>query len=249
VKTNSIFLSHSHEDKAFAKRLASDMQSAGLIVWVDEAEINIGESLLERIRVGIDNVDYLAVILSPESVQSEWVQHEVEQAMNQQIQGRQIMVLPLLYKACTLPPCLQGKKYGDFTRPDRYPTALEELLRQFGLTPSIVRKKYQGYPFIGGATRYRDLTDDARFLLKQSTKYDGQLIQTNWDDLHIRRLDLNAHKGGPIINVNSEQESLKWESALHILEEHWLIQHIADRPGYKAYMITPDGFDLVKFIE
>src|SRR5262245_47518889 len=92
-----IFLSHSHADKDFARRLAQDLVKAGVRVWIDDAEIFLGDSLIEKIRRGIDEMDYLGVILSPQSVASQWVQKEVELAMNQEIDGKRIKVLPLLH--------------------------------------------------------------------------------------------------------------------------------------------------------
>ncbi len=86
----SIFLSHSSADKAFARRLARDLDNQGVTYWLDEAEIKIGDYLIEKIRSAIDDVEYLAVILSPEAVASDWVQREVDVAMNQEILGRRM---------------------------------------------------------------------------------------------------------------------------------------------------------------
>jgi hypothetical protein len=41
---SSIFLSHAFEDKQFARKLAKDLRQAGHIVWIDEAEIKVGDS-------------------------------------------------------------------------------------------------------------------------------------------------------------------------------------------------------------
>lgn len=84
----SVFLSHNHKDKDFVRRLASDIESHGIRVWLDEAEMNIGDSLIQKIREGIDNVDYFAVILSNNSVKAPWVENELDVAMNYQIAGK-----------------------------------------------------------------------------------------------------------------------------------------------------------------
>src|SRR5262245_53367199 len=105
----SVFLSHNHNDKAFARRLASDLTKWGVQVWLDEAEILVGDSLIGKIREGIDRMDYVAAVLSPEAVQSRWVQEELDVAMNQQISGQKVRVLPLLCRPCDLPGFLLGK--------------------------------------------------------------------------------------------------------------------------------------------
>ena len=91
-----VFLSHTHSDKPFARRLAVDLRRQGHIVWIDEAEIDIGESLIEKIREGIDQVDYLIAVLSKKSTQSEWVKRELDLASNREIDEQRVIVLPLL---------------------------------------------------------------------------------------------------------------------------------------------------------
>jgi hypothetical protein len=82
---SSVFLSHSHADKPFARKLTADLRKAGHAVWIDEAEINIGDSLIVKIREGIDEVDYVAAILSTSSINSEWVKKELDIATNREI--------------------------------------------------------------------------------------------------------------------------------------------------------------------
>lgn len=130
----SVFLSHNHADKPFVRRLAADLDNQGIPYWLDEAEIKIGESLIDKIRAGIDKVDFVAVVLSPNSVASPWVQREVDVAMNQEIMGRRVKVLPLIYKACDLPGFLLGKRYADFTEDTRYATSLEDLVKSIGVS-------------------------------------------------------------------------------------------------------------------
>src|SRR5262249_53535377 len=117
---SSIFLSHNHADKPFVRQLAQDLQAAGVRVWLDEAELLIGDSLIEKIRQGIDEMEYLGVILSPHSVQSGWVQREVNIAMSQEIKGKRIKVLPFVIAECELPGFLEGKLYADFRNRKQY---------------------------------------------------------------------------------------------------------------------------------
>jgi TIR domain len=128
-----IFLSHNVADKPFARRLAIDLDAQGIGYWLDEAEIRVGESLIEKIRGGIDDAKYVAVILSPDSVKSPWVQKEVDVAMNQEISGRLVKVLPLMYRKCELPGFLLGKRYADFTEETNYQEALKDLVKSVGI--------------------------------------------------------------------------------------------------------------------
>ena len=100
---SSVFLSHSHKDKAFVMRLAGDLRQKGHIVWVDEAEIDVGDSLVEKIRQGIDRVDYVAVVISKASVRSKWVSRELDIATIRELRGTKVVVLPVLLENVRLP--------------------------------------------------------------------------------------------------------------------------------------------------
>jgi len=133
----SIFLSHSHPDKPFAKKLANDLRRAGYIVWIDEAEIKIGDSLIEKIRDGLDRVDYVAALLSKASIDSQWVKKELDIASNREIDENRVVVLPLLLEDVELPGFLKGKLYGDFRQEDEYDKTLQRLLDAIGPSEPI----------------------------------------------------------------------------------------------------------------
>jgi TatD DNase family protein len=130
-----VFISHSWEDQAVARRLAADLSHYGARVWIDEAEILVGDSLIEKIRQGIDDMDYVAALISKASVSSRWVAKELDIAMNQEIDGKRVKVLPLLLEDCELPGFLKGKAFADLRTPERYDAALVAILRRLGIRP------------------------------------------------------------------------------------------------------------------
>lgn len=129
----SIFLSHSSKDKEFARKLVTKLGFYNVKVWFDEAEIRVGDSLIKKIENGIDEMDYLGVILSPNSINSEWVNREVEAALNEEISGKKVKVLPLLFKKCELPTFLKGKLYADFSNKKKFDESFERLLTTLGI--------------------------------------------------------------------------------------------------------------------
>ena len=137
---SSIFLSHNFTDKPFVRRLAQDLQAAGLRVWLDEAEMQFGDSLIEKIQQGINEMEYLGVILSKHSVQSEWVRREVNIALQQEIEGKRVKVLPFLIDDCEIPLFLKDKLYADFRNQSRYETVLVQVLCRLGVFPEIVER-------------------------------------------------------------------------------------------------------------
>lgn len=130
----SVFLSHSSKDKFFARKLAETLSSDEVKVWIDEAELKIGDSLIDKIAAAIDRADFVAAILSHSSVRSEWVTKELRLAMTQEIEGRRVKVLPILIERCEIPDFLRDKLYADFTDPDDFDGPLSRLLHALGIS-------------------------------------------------------------------------------------------------------------------
>src|SRR6185295_2003772 len=76
------FISYSHMDSAFAFRLAKDLRSAGIKVWIDENDLNIGRSWDKEIEVAINKCNVLLFVASSRSVKSPNVADEISFALN-----------------------------------------------------------------------------------------------------------------------------------------------------------------------
>lgn len=139
----SIFLSHSWEDKFFARKLAEKLAEFGVDVWIDEAELKVGDSLIQKISEAIEKTEYVAVVLSHNSVASPWVQKELSIAMTQEIAGKKVKVLPILLEKCEIPEFLKDKLYADFTDLDKFDESLSKILYAIGVskTKAFVPKK------------------------------------------------------------------------------------------------------------
>jgi hypothetical protein len=133
---SSVFLSHNSRDKPWVRELAKRLTQDGVVVWLDEAELNIGDSLIDKISAAIDEMKFVAAVISRHSVQSVWVQKELSLAMSKEIKGRRVTVLPLLIERCDLPVALRDKLYADFTNPSSFDAEYRKLLRAIGVQPA-----------------------------------------------------------------------------------------------------------------
>lgn len=122
-----IFISHSSADKSFVRRLAIDLRESGFDPWFDEWEIRVGDPITQKIESGLVEADYLVLILSKKSVDSEWVQREWRGKFWDEVKERRTLVLPVLIDDCLLPALLRDKKYADFRT--EYKTGLTDLLK------------------------------------------------------------------------------------------------------------------------
>lgn len=129
----SIFLSHSSRDKFFIRKLAERLQKKGVRVWLDELELNVGDSLSEKITSGIGEVDFVGVVLSHHSLESEWFHREVQLALKREGIENRRMLLPLLLEKIEVPEFLRDKIFADFTSPEYVDAGVERLLRAMGV--------------------------------------------------------------------------------------------------------------------
>lgn len=122
----SVFFSHSSKDKSLARRIADDLRKRGVQVWLDEWEILVGDSITQRIQHGLEQSEFVAVLLTRQSVQSGWVEKEWQGKIGQEAASRQVTVLPLKADDCVIPALLRDKRYADF-RQD-YNSGFNDLL-------------------------------------------------------------------------------------------------------------------------
>ena len=80
IQFYSCFLSHSSDDADFVDRLYSDLQNEGVRAYYAPHDLKGGEKLHVQINEAIRVHDKLVLILSENSMESNWVEHEIREA-------------------------------------------------------------------------------------------------------------------------------------------------------------------------
>lgn len=119
------FLSHSSADKPFIRQLAADLTAAGVDVWLDEQRIRVGDSIPEAIAQGLAESDYFLIAISHNSINSSWVQKELNNALVTEVQRRNVHILPLKLDDTEMPTIISDKLYADFSQ--SYKAGLDKL--------------------------------------------------------------------------------------------------------------------------
>jgi hypothetical protein len=128
-----IFISYRRikPDMEFAYQLADDLRAAGHPVWIDVKGIEGGGTWNQDIQQGIDECYAYIVVVSPDSLASDWVRNEMLYAL----EYRRGCVYPVLFRPVDrLPVELMRIQYTDFQ--GDYDAALAKLLRALSPTPS-----------------------------------------------------------------------------------------------------------------
>ena len=78
-RPEQVFISYDREDQSNLDSIAAAVREAGLTPWFDQ-KLKGGQRFPHEIRNAIKASKFLLVVLSKDSLQSEWVGHEVEEA-------------------------------------------------------------------------------------------------------------------------------------------------------------------------
>jgi hypothetical protein len=80
-QSSSCFISYSANDRKFADKLGEGLEEAGIRAWIDVKDIKIGDRWTDQIDKAMTMHDKVLLVLSRQSVQSQWVRYEVEKAL------------------------------------------------------------------------------------------------------------------------------------------------------------------------
>jgi len=126
------FLSHAGDDRAFVRRLAKAMKEHGMGAWFSKAHILSGEQWHDKIGEALDRCDWFLLVLSPHSVKSKWVKHELLYALREDRYNERIV--PIVYRKCKyrqLSWTLQSFQFVDFTH--GFASGCRDLFRRWGI--------------------------------------------------------------------------------------------------------------------
>jgi len=129
-----IFLSYSRKDIDFARKLSGDLEKAGYDVWWDLTDLRGGDDWVRVIPDAIAKSDFFIIVLSPNSIESEWVRKEYTQALSLRKK-----IIPLMFASCDVPFALNTINYVNFVAGE-YQDNFAGLLRALGYTgePPVV---------------------------------------------------------------------------------------------------------------
>jgi hypothetical protein len=139
IEYYTCFISYSSKNQDFAERLYADLQSKGVRCWFAPEDMKTGDKIRHRIDTSIRMYDKLLLILSEASVESLWVEHEVETAIGKELEGRANVLFPVRLDDAVMQSTVGWASHIKLTRHitdfsqwkhhDAYQKSLDRLLR------------------------------------------------------------------------------------------------------------------------
>lgn len=91
----SCFISYSTKNQSFAEKLYVDLQNNGVRCWYAPEDLKVGDEIRTRIDESINMHDKVLLILSKQSIASDWVKKEVETAMERERKQKRVILFPI----------------------------------------------------------------------------------------------------------------------------------------------------------
>ena len=123
-----VFLSHSHQDRAFVEKLAAVLKRHRISYWYSGTDIVGAQQWHDEIGSALAKCNWLLLVLTPAAVRSEWVKLELFHALDEHRYRKHI--IPLLRKPCNLKKLswtLNSFQRVDFT--GNFDEACQQLFR------------------------------------------------------------------------------------------------------------------------
>ena len=109
-----VFISYSSSDADTARNIAEELVRFRHKIWLDECEIEVGDSIVQRISEGLEDCTHIILLLSENSVSSKWVEREWSSAYMDEIESGKVKILPARLDDCVIPAIIRDRKYADF---------------------------------------------------------------------------------------------------------------------------------------
>lgn len=121
-----VFISHSSRDAWIASMMAEKVAALGAETWLDVKDLEGGDVVTQKIRDGLDACQEAVVLVSPNSVGSQWVVFEIGA-----VWGQHKRITPILNHVSfeAIAP-LKEVKAVDLNDFDRFLAELEKRIRR-----------------------------------------------------------------------------------------------------------------------
>ncbi|HEV7747163.1 MAG TPA: toll/interleukin-1 receptor domain-containing protein [Pyrinomonadaceae bacterium] len=199
-----IFISHSSHDKWVARQISERLVALGHETFLDEKDLRTGESIDSKIQKHLKTSDDVLLLISPQSLKSQWVFIELGAA---QALGKNIIPIFFHVAANQIPHAISLRLGRDINEIERYFEELQSraasvshgrkprLTKRPKLTPRTTLKvgdkvTVVNFSLLTEADRYQE-----PFWVSEMNKYSGRTGRiSGFDELGWPELDIDVEK-------------------------------------------------------
>src|SRR5580658_9775222 len=181
------------------------------LLWMSGWELNVGDSILNRVQEAIQSSSALLIILSKASVASEWCKKELNAGLMRELDEKKVIILPVLVEDCEIPVFLREKLYADFRK--RFDTGLKALVEAV----AKVTKIDQGRLEMGRSQI--DWSETWGYLDKSfQTDYTFSESSPDWPFTLLTEISVSCDEGATRRYEQYKEQGLSWLGRAAITE-------------------------------
>lgn len=182
-----IFISHSSRDKPAAMQLSNTLNFCGVDVWLDDWELEVGQSLTDELAKAMDESRFIAILITANYNNTVWTKTEYKKALaREQKEGRTVM-LPLIVGEAEIPAFIEDKIYIDLRQ--NYFTGIVKLvgmihgIEQFRLSRALAQSPPQSVSEVWNLLQrvgFEPYVVLGKHDFEEMLKYGGRLVRENY---------------------------------------------------------------------
>jgi len=206
-----IFISHSSKDKKFVRKLKNCLAENSIETWFDEGQLELGDSLVDKLEEALDDSSHLVIILSPSSVESDWVKYELDKAIKNSNTGLMNKIIPVKYRNCEIPETLTDLLYADLSNEvvlpdgnevkfisDGFDSFFLKLVRAIRNSAKAISKREKKAIL----SSFKQSEDDITIELQTKHRGNYKLIGYNTFESRLKHQNIIANEIGRKKNIN-----------------------------------------------
>lgn len=134
---SKVFLSYNRQDEGFVRRFYERLKADGVDCFFDKESIPWGANWVVELEKGLDQCEFIILILSPDFCKSEWAKLERTSVMAEDPEGLEKKIRPLLLKDCKglMPRFLKPIQFMDISSEEKFEKRYPDICRQLGGNP------------------------------------------------------------------------------------------------------------------
>lgn len=113
-RKKNVFISYSWQDSSIADEVRKAIPPQ-FDVWFDKERVQAGDEISRKIMEGMEASDYYVVLISENSMQSNWVKREISTAFDL-ADSKKLSVVPLIFDSADVPLEFRGLLYIDLRK-------------------------------------------------------------------------------------------------------------------------------------
>jgi hypothetical protein len=173
VSKAPVFISYARADHETARRISDELRKVQIPVWRDDLSVQPGQNWIAEIQRGLEDAGYLLALLSPASLESQWVQHEWTAMLARQLGSKNGgVIIPLRLENVQPPELLRPLQYVDL-----FPDFEAGVRKVVGFLLSetrpswLVQQEMKAMPSFAQAADAEALRDPGAVILERTTGY------------------------------------------------------------------------------